>query len=150
MKRYRRVDRVTIWTLASLAAVNAYRAAFKAGRLGQSHRAVVGEVYGLAADELRARARWPFRMWMVWFGLGLAFTGVTYLLDVTVGFDRMAWWVDQVQILCLVLAVLSLGKWIGYDDSARLLTPPLSPRTEPDAEVPMDTTTETEVIDDRH
>lgn len=125
MKRVHEINASTLWPLAQLAALTTYREAFKHGMLGQSHRAVVGEVYGLVADELAARKRWAARVGFAWAGLWIVLWG-TGVLAALLGLTA-PWWhlVEDARIVCLVLAARWFGSWMALDKMARLLTPPV-------------------------
>lgn len=126
MKRHRKISRGSLHAIATLDALAAYRAAFKAGRIGRAHGDVIRAAYALAADEATHRGRTALRMAAGWFLLGLAFMATMYGL----GFNIDVWWIANIRSVFLALAAIAFGQWMAYDASARLLTPP--PLVEPD------------------
>jgi hypothetical protein len=120
MKRHRKISRGSLHAIATLDALAAYRAAFKAGRLGWAHGDVVRAAYALAADEVLHRGRVALRMAAGWFLLGLAFTATMYGL----GFNIDVWWIANIRSVFLALAALAFGRELAYSATARLLTPP--------------------------
>lgn len=118
MIRYR-TKRASLFALAYVESLNAYRRAFQAGKLGQAPRDVADAIYGTAADVFRRRARGHIIAALGVFGVGLAFRSLSALL----GADPEGW-TDDVALILLTWAAIQFGRWDAWDDASRLLTPP--------------------------
>lgn len=119
-----RAAKATLHAVANLAALVAYRNAFKAGRLGRAHSDVVREVYLMAAGALLAMRRQAWKVAAVWAALGIALNATSAIMGMPPG-----GWLAQLGMVAGAYACLRIGGALAYGNAARLLTP--SPIVEP-------------------
>ena len=110
-----------LFLTASARALDIYRAAFKAGKLGSVHGDVVGEAYRLARLVYRRRAGRATIETLVGFGAFITFVAVAY----AVGLDTGKGWAQIVYLALVVLTTWRAGASGAYRESARLLNRPL-------------------------
>lgn len=122
------------WT-AHLAAITAYRGAFKAGRLGSVHAEVVDEAFQIAADELRNRAaieRRQARVMATLLGLTCA-TAIALTVFAHMPYDAplMSIGVRPLALFFAIALIVRGESASTYRHAAKLLTPraPEAPET---------------------